>query len=200
MIVPIRALRSRWKSKGHVDVESLRGLLNADLLNELVTREDLQNFKEFITTSETQNKYVANVNKGVVAHVDRAYANLLPRDQYRTKKDELREDLKVPWVADVTVNDDAREVIRKLGPPKPLHISVNNRDGNFVVIRSRVYVRAYSWTLHRRPGMALKMALRKAWTCWEQETGHDAPSRFLNEIEQIDENAMFAVAPDLDEE
>ncbi len=49
-----------------------------------------------------------------------------------------------------------------------------------------------SWTLHRRPGLALKMALNKSWDQWEKDhPGHVAPLAYREAIEKIDDNDML---------
>jgi hypothetical protein len=67
------------------------------------------------------------------------------------------------------------------------------RQGLFLVTKASKYVKAYSWTLHRRPGAALKLALNRAWEEWQTYTGFRPVRRFIDEIEKIPDEADFSV-------
>ena len=114
-----------------------------------------------------------------------------PADAYKAKKEQLKEDLRVPWVAYIKVGDQARELIRKLQAPKPFRVRVSQHHGYFVVTDRGTHVHSYSWTLHRRPGGALIEALNKSWDMWAGE-GWIVPQKYRDEISKIDPNAMFS--------
>ena len=195
MIELIKVMRLRNKKALNKETSALRELWECDVLSDLVAKEDLEGYKQFILGAERSQKWAKEANKEVPDVVDKAYKNMLSKKEYAKAKLALEAAQKVQWVAEVQVGDDAKELIRKLAPPPPYKIAVVRNKGCFTVTRGRDYLRSYSWTLHRHPGLALKLSLIRLWEAWEGDTGFDTPKRYMSAIEKIKDDDPLAPRP-----
>jgi len=186
---------AKLKAKGtdrEADVSVLRQMFDDDLLQDLVAREDMSGFKDFIRGAEVDQWKTHQKQRGVVKHVDGVFKATLSPDDYKAQKDLYKEKTKVPWISDLPVGLSAVQITQHL-KPQGVNVTRNLRDGNFVVSRRSKYIKAFSWQMLRRPGLALKLALRKAWGVWAKENALDVPARATKVIDSINDDAMLDV-------
>jgi hypothetical protein len=191
MLAALRALRARKKKLSRdINVGGLRSLWEADILHDLVAKEDMEGFKEFITQTEEHQAKFRIAAKSVRGQVETVYKTRMGADEFEKEKELLDAELKPTWKSSVVLGDSTEQIIEKLKPPE---VNVKTVQGHacFTVTRQhpapnkKRYVESYSYERIRKPAQALKMSLHKAWETWEEDNGTTTPQAFINAINEI---------------
>jgi hypothetical protein len=174
-------LRRRRKEAEQVD--HLKGLLNGDVLPELMHMSDQQKTRDFIRAEEKKDLDRIEASRGVETLVDKAYENVPAVRAMSTGAGRGGGGGGDRWTARVRPGTAMERRIRALSPG-PAEIVISKQQGLLTLAYDKRRIRSYSWTLRGKDN-CLRMTLTKAWQVHAQETGRECPAHIVREIQSV---------------
>jgi hypothetical protein len=184
------------RKKGEIDVSGFKGLLTHDILQEVYLKEDVDLVKKTIASCEERNEELRAARKCAGVHCKNVYKAVRPAAQWKEPKkvgsggggaaasSGGRSKPGKVWYATIKPRDDAREIIRKLGPVHA-NISIVRRRGLYAVTCDGMWEQGFSWTQVRNPTIALHDAIVRAWEAAKRWHNEECPQHILAAIDNL---------------
>jgi hypothetical protein len=176
----IRVLRQR-RSAGE-QVQQLRGLLDADVLHELLHQSDQQATKDFIIGQEKRDLVRVQAKRGVPEMVKDTYAKV-PGLKTMATAGQGGGGGGDRWTANVPPGNAMERRIRSLAPA-PAQITMTPSQGLLTVFYEGRRIRSFSWTLRGKDN-CLRCALTTAWDTHYYETSEHCPAGIRRRIAEV---------------